>query len=541
MRIFVSYARIDRPYCVRIVETLNAHEVWFDARLYAGQGWWNEILRRLDWCEGFVYLLSPDSLASDYCRREFQLAKSLGRHIFPIVIHPDTVVPNGLNETHYVDITKGLTAENVKSLLDSIYIAENRRLPVTAQDAPYITSEDVKPPTLDMARLVEEVVSSMESGNYDRAVYLLEQAKAKGYKPTFFDLDQLLEEAKKALGRMTYLREAEREYREIAPLVRHAATKQLGCAAFQAFQSVYSDFDPDGLRNLCSAQPTKFPVPKVATEEQVETKSISQEASTTAQSTIAVEVIETPEPVVTGFNMPLLDWCQVEQGYIQINNPEDNQTTGKPIFIKEFSMAKYPVTNAQFQMFIEDPKGYANPQWWRFSRAAYTWRVENGDSTSATFQGDERPREQVNWYTALAFCNWLSSHLDEPITLPTVEQRQRAIQGDDDRIFPWGNQFDKTRCNTRESELRVSTLVTRFSDGKSPYGIYDLAGNVWEWCLNAKYEEQEDDGGRQEKRAVHGGSFVSPCERAEVGFRYYLNPQIQYASIGFRVVKNAKA
>ena len=534
MRIFISYARIDRPYCVRIVETLNAHEVWFDARLYAGQGWWNEILRRLDWCEGFVYLLSPDSLASDYCRREYQLAKSLGRHIFPIVIHPNTEVPNGLKETQYIDISEGLTAENVKVLLDSIYIAENRRFRISAQDAPSITAEDVKPPSLDMARLVEEVVSSMESGNYDRAVYLLEQAKAKGYKPTFFDLDQLLEEAKKALARMTYLREAEREYREIAPLVRHAATKQLGCAAFQAFQSVYSDFDPDSLHELCTEQTTNSD--DVTPPIRQQAVAIQTTKPGPAPAPVAEEVA-----VKKSFKMPLLEWCHVPEGYIQIDNPEGDQSAEKPIFISTFSMAKYPVTNAQFQMFIDDPKGYANPQWWRFSRAAYNWRIENPEASAPTFQGDERPREMVNWYTALAFCNWLSHQLSESITLPTVEQRQRAIQADDDRIFPWGNQFDKTRCNTRETELKVSTLVTRFHEGKSPHGIYDLAGNVWEWCLNAKYEEQEDDGTRHEKRAVHGGSFVSPCERAEVGFRYYLNPQIQYASIGFRVVRNLKS
>ena len=532
MRIFVSYARIDRPYCVRIVETLNAHEIWFDARLYAGQGWWNEILRRLDWCEGFVYLLSPDSLASDYCRREYQLAKSLGRHIFPIVIHAKTEVPNGLQETQYLDISEGLTAENVKALLDSIYVAENRRFRISSHDAPSITAEDVKPPTLDMARLVEEVVSSMESGNYDRAVYLLEQAKAKGYKPTFFDLDQLLEEAKKALARMTYLREAEREYQEIAPLVRHAATKQLGCTAFQAYQSVYRDFDPDGIREICAEKLNEANNDDTPVTRKQELANLTAKAgSAPAESAVATTVRKS-------FNMPLLEWCNVPEGYIQIDNPEDEQSAGKPIFISAFSMAKYPVTNTQFQMFIDDLKGYANPQWWRFSRAAYNWRIENNAPSPSTFQGDERPREQVNWYTALAFCNWLSHQLNDSITLPTVEQRQRAIQGDDDRIFPWGNQFDKNRCNTRETELKVSTLVTRFHEGTSAYGIYDLAGNVWEWCLNAKYEEQEDDGTRQEKRAVHGGSFVSPCERAEVGFRYYLNPQIQYASIGFRVIRN---
>ena len=89
MRLFVSYARVDKPYCIQIIEMLDVHEVWYDQRLYAGQQWWKEILRRLDWCEGFIYLLSPESVASEYCRREFELALNLGRHIFPVLIHPD--------------------------------------------------------------------------------------------------------------------------------------------------------------------------------------------------------------------------------------------------------------------------------------------------------------------------------------------------------------------------------------------------------------------------------------------------------------------
>ncbi len=83
MRIFVSYARVDKPFCIQIVDTLDVHETWYDQRLYAGQNWWKEILRRLDWCESFVYLLSPDSISSEYCRKEFELAQSLGKHIVP--------------------------------------------------------------------------------------------------------------------------------------------------------------------------------------------------------------------------------------------------------------------------------------------------------------------------------------------------------------------------------------------------------------------------------------------------------------------------
>ncbi len=61
MRLFLSYARVDKPYAIQVVNMLDIHEIWYDQRLYAGQDWWREILRRLDWCDGFIYLLSPDS------------------------------------------------------------------------------------------------------------------------------------------------------------------------------------------------------------------------------------------------------------------------------------------------------------------------------------------------------------------------------------------------------------------------------------------------------------------------------------------------
>ena len=83
MRLFVSYARVDKPSCIQVVDTLDVHETWYDQRLYAGQDWWKEILRRLDWCEGFIYLLSPDSVNSEVCRKEYELAKSLGTPHFP--------------------------------------------------------------------------------------------------------------------------------------------------------------------------------------------------------------------------------------------------------------------------------------------------------------------------------------------------------------------------------------------------------------------------------------------------------------------------
>lgn len=523
MRIFVSYARVDKPFCIQIVTTLDVHDVWFDDRLYAGQDWWKEILRRLDWCEGFVYLLSPDSVKSEYCQKELEIAQSLGRHIFPVVIHPDTPIPTSLDEIQFVDLSKGLTADNVRVLLNSIYAAEHF---VPNRSGGVITSESLTPPAIDNSKAVGLAATAMERGEFDKAVFLLKLAQENGYVSRFINMDKMLLEAEAALERQAYMREAERDYKQILELVKHSRTRAIGCEAFGTFHEAFPDYDPDNLAVICGLadKPRIEPLPPTPARN----NGVSHNEEETIPSRLPVT------DTLARFRMPLLEFCAVPSGIVKVDTSDKGeQQSEKPQHVEAFQMAKYPVTNAQYRIFLQDPKGYANLDWWKYDKEAYEWRVGNPTPQDSTFKGDERPREMVNWYDALAFCRWLSSKMNAKIMLPTFVQRQRAIQGDDDRMFPWGDAFDKNRCNTHESEIKMTTLVTRYPAGVSPYGIFDLAGNVWEWCLNIKHDDDQSGAG---KRIVHGGSFVSPYQRAKVSFRYYLNPQIRYSSIGFRVI-----
>src|SRR5690606_11950309 len=211
MRLFVSYARIDKPYCIQIVDTLSVHDVWYDQRLYAGQNWWREIMRRLEWCEGFVYLLSPESLESEYCKREFELALSMNKHIFPVKIHEDTVIPDSLADMQYADLSHGLTPEAVKILLNSIYIAERQQQPSYRVPISSLPEPDLTPPIPEYNSVIGMASRSMENGQYDQAVFVLRQAKNNGFKSKFIDIDTFLQEAEAGLERQTWLREAERE------------------------------------------------------------------------------------------------------------------------------------------------------------------------------------------------------------------------------------------------------------------------------------------------------------------------------------------
>lgn len=511
MKLFVSYARVDRPYCLQIIHTLDVHEIWFDQRMHAGQHWWEEIQRRLDWCEGFLYLMSPDSVASIYCQQEFEIARQLGRPIFPVLIHPDTQLPDMLRDLQYVDFSRGLTVEAVKTLLNSIYTEENNRYRQHNPHPPSINPQSVKPPAVDSVNIVNAVTNAMKNEQFDQAVFLLKRAKSSGIQFRFVNLDDLLAEAEAGLERQTYLREAEREYKQITDLVHYDRTHALGCRAFAVYRQHFPDFDPDNLADLCADVPVDEPPPLP------------------------------PAPVISDFRLPLLEWCDIPEGTVElISRTEEGRTNVARRKVAGFRISRFPVTNAQFDVFIADPQGYANPAWWRYSEAAARWHKENPEVHPVTFNGDERPRERINWYEAMAFCKWLSAKLGLHITLPTDLQWIRAARGDDQRKYPWGDSFVQEYCNTRESDIKMTTDVTAYEGGASPFGVYDMSGNTWEWCLDATRPENDSDENADGKRLVHGGSFISPYPRAEILFRYYLVPQSFHSSIGFRVVATAE-
>lgn len=172
--------------------------------------------------------------------------------------------------------------------------------------------------------------------------------------------------------------------------------------------------------------------------------------------------------------------------------------------VPTFQIAKYPTTNAQFDVFINHPDGYKNPGWWDFSPDAKKWRADNQNPQNTGFAGDTMPRTNVSWYESVAFCRWLSAMTGEKIMLPTEQHWQRAAQGDDGRDYPWGNEWDKSRCNNNS---QGTTPVTQYEGkGDSPYKVVDMAGNVWEWCATA-YNEGENNLQGTDVRMLRGGSW----------------------------------
>jgi formylglycine-generating enzyme required for sulfatase activity len=212
---------------------------------------------------------------------------------------------------------------------------------------------------------------------------------------------------------------------------------------------------------------------------------------------------------------------------------------------KDYSMAKYPVTNAQFAEFIK-AGGYQEQKWWTKDGWAQ-WEQDKWTAPrywqDSKWNSAEQPVVGVSWYESVAFCLWLSEITGEKIILPTEEQWQYAAQGDDDRVYPWGDDWDSSKCRNSVgggwSSAGNTSPVRQFEGkGDSPFGVVDMAGNVWEWCLT-DYEKKNDDFNSTAMfRDLRGGSWLNDgSEDFRCDFRAGSCPPNRLNFLEFRIVR----
>lgn len=214
---------------------------------------------------------------------------------------------------------------------------------------------------------------------------------------------------------------------------------------------------------------------------------------------------------------------------------EDEKPRHK-VWVADFRMAKYPVTNGQYADFVA-ATGHPPPPHWRGSTPPPHLRT--------------RPVVNVSWRDAQAYCSWLSQERGEAVRLPSEAEWEKAARGSDGREFPWGNTFDRNRANMRDTGIGDTSPVGIFPDGVSPYGCYDMAGNVWEWTRSLwgkdwekpsfKYPYNPEDGREDEAagddvtRVVRGGSWHNSVINVRCAVRHWYGPNDRYDYYGFRV------
>ena len=209
---------------------------------------------------------------------------------------------------------------------------------------------------------------------------------------------------------------------------------------------------------------------------------------------------------------------------------EDEQPLHQ-VSVQPYWIDLYETTNAMYKAFA-DATGQKPPKHWQ--GGAYPPGKTN------------HPVIYISWHEAASFCQWSGKRL------PTEHEWEKAARGADKRIFPWGNEFDLTRANTPQRWVQLNQKgdtmpVGSFESGKSPYGLYDMSGNVYEW-VNDWYlpypgNQYPNQHYGDKNKIVRGGSWYD-CLSYGCGLsaptynRSRFNPDIRNKGFGFRCAKS---
>ncbi|MBX3303410.1 MAG: SUMF1/EgtB/PvdO family nonheme iron enzyme [Nitrospira sp.] len=193
----------------------------------------------------------------------------------------------------------------------------------------------------------------------------------------------------------------------------------------------------------------------------------------------------------------------------------------------DYWIDQYAVTNEQYRAFIEvggyEDQQYWSPEWWQ-------WKMKENFTEPEYWNDTKRNKPNhpvvVCYFEAEAYAKWAGKRL------PSEQEWEKAARGEDGRRYPWGEEFDKNLCNCEESGIGHTTPVTQYPNGVSPYGCFDMAGNVWEWC-SSWYDD------RYGRRVLRGGSWDFDLESLCASLRdwsyaFGRNDRV----VGFRLVQD---
>lgn len=218
--------------------------------------------------------------------------------------------------------------------------------------------------------------------------------------------------------------------------------------------------------------------------------------------------------------LPDITWIDIPAGEVTLETGDHFQFAG-------FRIARYPITWAQYRAFVDAKDGYSNKKWWDGLKK----ERKPGDLLWAFAS---YPAINVSWYDAIAFCRWLSAKRKLTIRLPA--EWQWAAVGDPGQEYPWGNDWSPARANCREAGIGRTVMAGSYPLSRSLFGVDDMAGNIWQWCLNAYDQPNDITLLSDQTRVVRGGSWSLDPDFARSSARLNSLPDLRSVDIGFRVL-----
>lgn len=206
----------------------------------------------------------------------------------------------------------------------------------------------------------------------------------------------------------------------------------------------------------------------------------------------------------------------------------DDESPQHEVTLEGFYMGKCPITQAQWQAVASMPK--------------VNWELDPNPSYFNNFPvtGNRHPVEKVSWFDAMEFCDRLSVYTGQTYTLPSEAQWEYGCRANTTTPYYFGKKIDTNQVNYLcHSTFPVADYPC------NDFGLYDMHGSVWEWCLDhwhESYKGAPTDGttwvsnGNCRFRIIRGGSWNSASRECRSAFREYFNPTCSLSYIGFRVV-----
>jgi formylglycine-generating enzyme required for sulfatase activity len=263
---------------------------------------------------------------------------------------------------------------------------------------------------------------------------------------------------------------------------------------------------------------------------------------------LAEVTLTLPTVITDSKGVPMV---QVPAGWFKMGNNagDSNEQPVHEIYLDEYYIDQYEVTNEQFVAFLNDQgnreeggRNWYDPTYGQIEERDERWQV----APPGLFEqrSEQHPVTGVSWYGAQAYCAWRGGHL------PTEAQWEKAARGDDERTYPWGEEIASHLARYYNSGGGGIAPVGHYPEGVSPYGAYDMAGNVWEWVADAYDSEyyqhspaRNPTGPADEQnissKVLRGGSWDSLVNNSRASYRLFGAPYNQRVGLGLRCVGSA--
>lgn len=557
LKVFLCHAHADRSVVRELYQRLKGEgwiEPWLDvAKILPGQHWTTVIRQSLAEADSVIILISNNSIDREgFVQREMNLAWDLSLekprsviYLIPLRIE-DCEVPFDLRERQWADYFGEGKDETYNALLQSLKLRHEQKLRVEAEERArqekqrqkreldekaYLDAREAEKEANEKARLETEEAEkrrlAKEQADREAADKIArEKARLEAEEAERRRLAKEQAERKAADAARAAREKAERDAAEKAAREKEERNKKKGkqnaliiVALIVLAGTIVALVSSPFLRGLflpmpeSTIEPTQMQVPATPTVFNPHT-----DASDFFDS--------------HGVPMRLVPAGEFEMGSA---NNASNEAPIHTVYLESYYMDKYEVTNVLYKACVDASRCKPPKQTNTYTRVSYYGSSEF----------DNYPVIYVDWVMAKTYCEWRGA------SLPTEAQWEKAARGTDGRTYPWGEGIDCGKANYWRKDggcVDDTTPVGSYESGQSPYGIYDLAGNVWEWTADwytATYYQNSPvenplgpDSGQE--RVLRSGAWNSNSVNVRSALRDYHTPDhiaandLIYFNTGFR-------